>query len=181
VGSIVGGAFRALGSVASGSAQVLGSTAQTAVQTAAPQLANATDPFGSIERAVRDKIGGTDPTALKDAAVSSMRALVTGDVNQNAREKAAQAIAKAQNIPVEEARTQVSQYEQQYRQTVDQAKQRATEAADAAAKTVSRGALFGAIALILGAIAAWFGGRMGAVEPTLTSGLLMRTQRRLHL
>jgi hypothetical protein len=182
MGSIVGGAFRALGSVASGSAQVLGSTAQTAVQTAAPQLANATDPFGSIERAVRDKTGGNDPAALKDAAVSSMRALVTGDVSQqqDAREKASQAIAKAQNIPVEEARTQVSQYEQQYRRTVDQAKQKATEAADAAATTVSRGALFGAIALILGAIAAWFGGRMGAVDPTLTSGLLMRTQRRLH-
>ena len=180
MGSIVGGAFRALGSVASGSAQVLGSTAQTAVQAAAPQLASSTDPFGSIERAVRDKTGGNDPAALKDAAVSSMRALVTGDLKQqqDAREKAAQAIAKAQNIPVEEARTQVSQYEQQYRQTVDQAKQKATEAADAAAKTVSRGALFGAIALILGAIAAWFGGRMGAVDPTLTSGLLMRTQRR---
>lgn len=182
MGSIVGGAFRALGSVASGSAQVLGSTAQTAVQAAAPQLTNSADPFGSIERAVRDKTGGNDPAALRDAAVSSVRALVTGDVNQqqDAREKAAQAIAKAQNIPVEEARTQVSQYEQQYRQTVDQAKQKATEAADAAAKTVSRGALFGAIALILGAIAAWFGGRMGAVDPTLTSGLLMRTQRRLH-
>jgi len=182
MGSIVGGAFRALGSVASGSAQVLGSTAQTAVQAAAPQLTNSADPFGSIERAVRDKTGGNDPAALRDAAVSSVRALLTGDVNQqqDAREKAAQAIAKAQNIPVEEARTQVSQYEQQYRQTVDQAKQKATEAADAAAKTVSRGALFGAIALILGAIAAWFGGRMGAVDPTLTSGLLMRTQRRLH-
>ena len=41
VGAIKGGApFRALGNVVSGSAQVLGTTAQTAVQSAAPQIAN---------------------------------------------------------------------------------------------------------------------------------------------
>ena len=67
------------------------------------------------------------------------------------------------------ARTQVQQYEQQYRQTVDQAKQQATQAADTAAKAVSRAGLFGAISLLLGAVAGWFGGRMGAVEPTLTA------------
>ena len=33
---------------------------------------------------------------------------------------------------------------------------------------VSRGALFGSLALILGAIAGWFGGRTGTVYPTLT-------------
>ena len=44
----------------------------------------------------------------------------------------------------------MTQYEQQYRQTVDQAKQQAAAAADTAAKAVSRGALFGSIALILG-------------------------------
>ena len=42
---------------------------------------------------------------------------------QDARERAAQAIAKAQNVSIEEARKQVQQYEQQYRETVDQAKQ----------------------------------------------------------
>jgi CHASE3 domain sensor protein len=100
-----------------------------------------------------------------------VRAAVTGDQQQaeEARERAAQAIARAQNISVEDARTQVQQYEQQYRKTVDQAKQQATQAADTAAKTVSRTALFGAISLLLGALAGWFGGRMGAVEPTLTA------------
>ena len=45
-----------------------------------------------------------------------------------AREGAAQAIAHAENMSVEDARRQVQQYEQQYRQAVDQAKQQATEA-----------------------------------------------------
>jgi hypothetical protein len=118
---------------------------------------------------------------LRDAAISAVRALVTAEPQQqqDARERAAQAIAKAQNGSVEEARSQVARYEEQYRDTVARAKQQATAAAETATKTVSRGALFGAIALVLGALAGWFGGRMGAVEPTITSSLL-RGARRLH-
>jgi uncharacterized membrane protein YdfJ with MMPL/SSD domain len=95
----------------------------------------------------------------------------TGDQQkaQEARERAAQAIARAQDIPIEQARTQVQQYEQQYRQAADEAKRQATEVADATAKAVSRGALFGSISLLLGALAGWFGGRMGAVKPTITA------------
>jgi hypothetical protein len=109
-----------------------------------------------------------------------MRAALTGDQAQaqEARERAAAAIAKAQNIPIEEARNRVAGYEQQYRQTVEQAQRQATEAADIAAKVVSRGALFGFVALALGAVAAWFGGRSGAVYPTLTN-LALPGRRRI--
>ena len=75
---------------------------------------------------------------------------------------------RRQNIPVEEARTQVKTYEQQYRQGVEATRREATEAAATATKAVSRGALIGALSLLLGAVAGWFGGRMGAVEPTIT-------------
>lgn len=171
VGGILGGAYRTMTSALGNVASTVGSTAQTAAQVAAPNLSRVTDPFSSIEQSMRGATGGNDPAALRDAAVAAVRAALTGNQQQaqDARERAAQALARAQNIPVEQARTQVQQYEQQYRQTVDQAKQQATEAADTAAKAVSRGALFGAIGLLLGAIAGWFGGRMGAVEPTLTA------------
>ena len=53
-----------------------------------------------------------------------------------------------------------------------EAKQQAAKAADATASAVSKGSLFGAIALILGAIAGWFGGRAGTIVPTLTSAEL---------
>ena len=111
--------------------------------------------------------------------MAAVRALLTGDPSQAeaARERAATTLAQAQNIPVEQAREQISQYEQQYRQTVDQTKQKAAAAADAAAKAVSRAALFSVIALALGAVAGWFGGRAGAVDPTLTRRSLLRTQR----
>ena len=71
---------------------------------------------------------------MRDSAIAAVRALVTGDPQQvgEARERAAQVVARAQNISVEDARTQVQQYAHQYRQAVDQAKQQVTQAADAA-------------------------------------------------
>jgi flagellar biosynthesis/type III secretory pathway protein FliH len=162
LGGILGGAYRTLTSALGNMTQTVGATAQTAAQVAAPNISRVADPFGSIEQSVRGATGGNDPAALRDAAVTAVRAALTGSPQQaqEARERAAQAIARAQNTPIEEARTQVQQYEQQYRQGVDQARQRATEAADTAAKAVSRGALFGALASSLarlrrGSAAAW--------------------------
>jgi hypothetical protein len=171
VGGVVGGAYRTVANAAGNFASASGGAIQTAAQTAAPSLASGkTDPFASIEQSVRDASGGNDPAAMRDSAVSAVRAALTGDPANaaEARERAAQALARAQSIPIENARAQVQQYEEQYRAAVDQAKQRAIEAADIAARTVSRAALFSAVALLLGAVAGWFGGRMGTIDPTVT-------------
>ena len=95
---------------------------------------------------------------------------MSGDPAQQAAatDKAAAALAKAQGIPVDQAKAQVVQYQQQYKETVAKAKEQAKQAADATAKTVSRGALFGALALLLGALAAFFAGQASAVNPTVT-------------
>jgi hypothetical protein len=163
IGGLLGGAYRGLANTAGGAIQ-------TAAQTAAPALASSTAPFDAVEQSLRGALGGNDPAALRDAAVAAVRAAATGDAQQAdaARERAAEALAKAQNIPIEGARSQVRQYEQQYRQGVAVAQRETTEAAAAATKAVSRGALIGALSLLLGAVAAWFGGRMGAVDPTVT-------------
>lgn len=168
VGSVLGGVYNTVTSA-------VGEVGRSAVNTAVPALSQATDPMASIERSIREA-SGSDPAALRDAAANAMRALLTGDAAQQeqARQQAADALARAQNISVEDARARVAQYEQQYRETLERAKQQATEVADAAAKTVSRGALFGFVALLLGAIAGWFGGRAGAVYPTLTDLYLRR-------
>lgn len=170
VGGVLGGAFNSLSSVAGGLARTTGGAVQTAAQTAAPSLSKVSDPFSSIEQSVRGASAGQDPAAAKDAAVAAVRAAVTGDQAQAeaARNRAADALAKAQGIPPDQAKQQVQQYEQQYRQAADSAKQQAIQAAEATRKAVSRGALFGFFALLLGAVASWFGGRMGVVDPTLT-------------
>ncbi len=166
VGGVLGGAASSLSGVAGG----IGTAATTAAQTAAPVLANAPDPFGNVEGQIRQASGGNDPAALRDAAVTSMKALLTGDEKQaqEGREKAAQALATAQNIPIEEARTRVGQYEQQYRQAAEQAKQQALQAAEKTRRIASSAALYAFFALLIGAIAAWFGGRSGTVTPTVT-------------
>jgi len=173
VGTLVGGAF----STVSGALGGLGHTVASAAQTAAPALTQGTDPVASFQQAIQAP-AANDPANLKDATASLMRAVVTGDDAQatDARERVSQALAKSQNIPIDQARARVASYEKQYRDKTAEVKQKAAETADTAAKTVSRGALWGSFALILGALAAWFGGRAGTVDPTVTAHFL-RTAR----
>jgi len=128
------------------------------------------DPMASIENKIRSTSGNQDPAALRDTAATAVRAVLSGDPAQQAAatDKAADALAKAQNIPPDQAKQQVEQYQQQYSQTVGQAKEKAKQAADVTTKAVSRGALFAAVALLLGALAAFFAGRTSAVSPTVT-------------
>ncbi|AGA08369.1 PhnA-like protein [Sinorhizobium meliloti] len=170
VGTLVGGAFSGLSSIVGG----VGKTAATVTTAAAPAVASSVDPMADIERQIRSATGGNDPAALRDAAVAAMRAVVTGDeaTAEEARNRAAEAVARAQNIPVDQARTQVQQYEESYRASFERAKQQATEAADTAATVVSSGALLGFVSLVIGAVAAWFGGASGTartVVPTNTT------------
>lgn len=160
IGALVGGAFNGVTSAAGG----VGGAASTAMQAAGPSLATM-NPIADLDRSVREN-SGSDPQALQAGAVTAMQAVVTGDPAkaEEARGRAAEALAKARNIPVDQARVQIGDYEAKYRQAVAQAKQQATNAAVTATKVVSRGALLGFVALLLGAIAAWFGGAMGAVR-----------------
>lgn len=168
-GGLIGGAFGTVGSALGGAGQALGNTAQTAAQAAAPSLTKLSDPLSGIEAQVRQSSGGQDPAALRDAAASAIRAALTGDQAQKAEAetKAADALAKAQGVPVEQARTQIQDYQKQYAQTLADGKQKATVAAEAARSATSQGALYAALALILGAVAAFFGGRLGVVAPVL--------------
>ena len=157
VGSIVGGTF-------SGVAGAVGGLGQTVAQAAGPMLQDA-NPIDAIQNQIRAT--GNDPEALNTAAMNAMRALVTGDEAgaDQARQQAAQALANARGIPLDQAQSQVAQMEEQYRQAVDQAKQTATVAAEQAASVVSSGALLAFVALLLGAVAGWLGGRSGVVHP----------------
>jgi hypothetical protein len=167
---VVGGVFSGATTMLGGAGKAIGSSAQTAVQAAAPSLNSINDPMSRIEDQVRSASGGQDPAALRDAAATSVRAALSGDPGQQAAatDKAAQALAKAQNIPVDQAKAQIAQYQQQYKEMVAKTKEQAKEAADSTAGMVfSRGALFGSLALLLGALAAFFAGQAGAVVPTV--------------
>ena len=55
--------------------------------------------------------------------------------------------------------------------------QETRETADRAADAAATAALVSAVALLLGGLAAWFGGRAGAVQPTLTTTALASERR----
>jgi hypothetical protein len=105
--------------------------------------------------------------------VSAVQAVVSGDHAKadNARNRAAEALARAQSIPVDQAKTEIAQYEAQYKQSVDTAKQKASEAAQKTATVVSAGAILAFIALLLGAAAAWIGGSAGTQKTTLRAAI----------
>ena len=70
------------------------------------------------------------------------------------------------------AKMRVAGYERQYRQSLDQAKAKATEIANTATTAVSRGALLGGLALLLGAtgVGAATGVAAGAVAGSSIGG-----------
>ncbi len=164
---LVGGALGTVSGALGGAGNLVGGTVQTAAQAAAPSLSKISNPLDGIEQKVREQAAGQDPQAARDAAVAAVKALFTGDSAQKsqAESRAADALARAQNIPVDQARQQVQDYQKQYEQAVATAKQKAEAAAVAAKSAATQGAFYAAIALILGALAAYFGGRLGAPKP----------------
>jgi hypothetical protein len=154
LGSIVGGTFSALGSTIGG----VGRTAASAVS-GATQGAD----VGGLEARVRSLVNPSDTESIQNSLVSYIRASVSGDQQaaNAARDQAVNGLARVANISPDEARNRVNQAEQQYRQTVEQAKQQATRAAEVARRSASRAGIFGFVALVLGAVAAWFGGGIG--------------------
>jgi hypothetical protein len=161
VGGVVGGAFGAVTSVLGGAGQAVGG----AVQAAVPSLSGG-NIMPDIERQIKASGGGQDPGQLRDTAVNAVRAALTGDkaAKQQATDRAAQALAQAQGIPVDQAKAQVEQYQRQYAQTLADTKAKAAQVAETGAKAASRTALIAFFALTLGAVAAGFGGRLGAAR-----------------
>ena len=100
---------------------------------------------------------------MQNSLITYIRASVSGDQQaaNAARDQAVNGLARVANISPDEARNRLNQVEQQYRQTLQQAKQQAARAGEVARKDASRAGIFGFIALVLGGIAAWFGGGLG--------------------
>jgi hypothetical protein len=112
---LIGGALSTASSAVGGAGKAMGGSGQTAVQTAAPSLNSMSDPMAAIEKKVRSASGGQDLAALREAAAAAVCAALSGDPGQQAAatDKAADALAKAQSIPQEQAKAQVEQYQQQ--------------------------------------------------------------------
>ncbi len=157
LGGILGSTFSAVGSTLGG----VGKTAASAVGGAASSADG-----GALQGQVRKLVDPNGAQSVQDNILSYIRASVSGDQKtaDASRDQAVNSLAKAANISPEEARTRLTQLQQQTQQGIDQAKQQATQAAEEARKAAAEGGLYGSAALVLGAIAAWIGGLIGTAR-----------------
>lgn len=166
--SVVGGTFNAVGSALGG----LGRAASSA----APGLAQAADPngalTGNLQAQIRGLMNSNDPRDVQQSLTDYIRSGAQGDqaAQQQAKDRAVNALARTANISPDEARTRLDQVQQQYQQAADKAKQEATQAAEAARQATSRAAIFGFVALIIGALAAYIGGAAGTPRRATSVG-----------
>jgi hypothetical protein len=152
VGGVVGGAFSALGGVAS--------TAADAAASAVPAVADAVDPFSRFETNIDDAIGVNDPAAARSALTALVQDAFTaeGDATGPAMDRAVDAFARSTGMTPDQAREQLTAWQEEYSQAVATAEAEAREAADAARKAASAAGIISVIALVFGALAGWFGG-----------------------
>ena len=171
-GGLLGGTFSALGATLSGFGKAAASSVSGAVSGAASGAATGAAPNASgngaggdaLQAQVRRLVNPNDAQSVESDIASYIRASASGDQQAAtaARDQAVNDLARVANISQDEAKTRIQQAAQQYQQTVDQAKQEAAKAAQAARSGVAQAGIYGFVALVIGAIAGWIGGAVGA-------------------
>jgi len=153
--NVIGGAANALG----GTLGAAGRGAASAVS----GVAASTD-GDALQAQVRRLVSPNDAQSAQDNIGTYIRASVSGDkaAADAARDRAVDSLARAANVSPDEARTRLQQAETQARQAADTVKQKAQAAAEASRKGLASAGILGFVALVLGALAAWFGGGIGA-------------------
>lgn len=156
----------AVGGILGGTLNVLGNTLSSAGRGAASAVSGVAGSGGGDALAAQAKrlVSPNDAQSAQDDVVAYIRASVDGDkaAADAARDRAVASLSKAANISPDEARARLQQAEQQATQAAQAAKQKAQQAAKVARKGIATAGFYGFVALLLGAIASWFGGALGA-------------------
>jgi hypothetical protein len=154
-GALIGGAFNLLGNTLSGGAE--------AVRSAAPQLADAASgPLGDLRRDIEGAMQNGSAADKVRTGAAVFRAISSENAPEAELDRAADALAQQSGMPQQEARDRINTWRETYRQNAAEIQAQSRQAAEATANTVSRAAIFGFVALVLGAIAGALGGRAGA-------------------
>lgn len=154
----------AVGGLIGGSASLLGKAASVGGQgaaAAAPMLSNlASQVAGITPQDLKQQVGeiASDPRFQSFAT----DILNNGQASPESRNNLVQLVAQKQNIPQQQADAEVIGWQQRLEQAKEQAGAKATDVADKAASGVAKTALWSFFALLLGAVAATFGGRLGS-------------------
>jgi hypothetical protein len=156
----------ATGTVARGVGDVVGTAAQGAGQTVAA-AADQVNPQALAERFSTALNTGGDPATMSPEQVTAEIARLTaqrvtqGEWSQAERQRLNALVARSAGVDQAEAARRVDATEAEIRTTLTQAEERARAAADAAAAGAATGAFWLFAAMLLGAVAAVIGARMG--------------------
>jgi predicted nucleic acid-binding protein len=153
-----------------GASSILGGAAQGAGQAASAatgQAAQGVDPKQLVERARTALQTGGDPARMsseqRNTEIGTLvtRRVTDGNLPGGDRDRLNQLVAAEYGIPPEEAQRRVQQVEEQATRAAQEAERRAREAADAAATAGATAAYYAFAAMLLGAVAAVLGARLG--------------------
>lgn len=196
IGSIIGGAFSVAGGVASTATQGIAAVAPSVAKAASDQLSQSDMSWNDIKTHAQKLLSQTGKPALQPEAIkqeaqdtAKMPAATAAEfdslldkfirqgkgVASEVDRDAVINVLVARGMSQDEAAKTVANWQQTYEQGKAQAEkfkaeaeQKARVVADQAAGAVSKGALWGFIALLLGAIAAAIGGAIGRPRTALS-------------
>jgi hypothetical protein len=152
---LIGGAFSFLGTTISGVTDT--------VRSVAPQLASAVSgPLGDLRQQIEGSLQNGSAADKARATQLVIRVVTTRDVPQQDVDQTADMVAQQSGMQPQEARDRLNGWRDTYQRNAAEIQARARQTAEASAKAVSRAAIFGFVALTLGAIAGALGGRAGA-------------------
>jgi len=158
---LIGGAFSFLGNTLSGVSDT--------VRSVAPQLGDAVSgPLGDMRREIEGAVQNGSAADKARTTQLVIRAVTTDNAPQQDVDQAANALSQQSGMQPQEARDRLNSWRETYQRNAAEVQTRARQAGEATAKAVSRAALFGFIALVLGAIAGAVGGRAGAPRRAVT-------------
>ncbi len=170
MGSVVGGAFSVLGNTLSSAGQ--------GIRSVVPEVAQATGAGPERIQQMATSLlnaqpSNADPKSLnhdqaqQEIAANLPKLVLGGDQASAARARITAIMAAQLNISPDDANKRLDQLQAQFQQTAQQAAGTARRAADTAATGVSRASFAAFAALVLGAIAAAWGGFFGARLPDI--------------
>jgi hypothetical protein len=179
IGSVVGGGFSALGRVASATGSSVSDAAKPLAQAAAgvsPDM---------IQQQVQAYLQPTNPDPAtmspqdaQKAVATSLTAYAAGGADAPAaKERVIDIMAAQMKISHDDAAKKFDDAQTKMRQTRDKAIQTAKDAADASASAASKASFGGFIVVLLGGLAAAFGGSMAVQRRYLLSQRTVNTGR----
>jgi hypothetical protein len=178
IGTVVGGGFSALGSVASATGSGVSDAAKPLAQAAgvSPDM---------IQQQAQAYLQPTNPDPATMSPQDAQKAVATnlttyaagGADAPAAKERVIDIMAAQMKISHDDAAKKFDDTQVKLRQTRDKAVQIARDAADASASAASKASFGGFIVVLLGGLAAAFGGSMAVQRRYLVSQRTVRTGR----